>query len=330
MTIKDSLSRSEIFGPYPGLSERLDAMDGMVNGLIVAGGGAVAFDPTPGVQSDQGIVANWLSGKTPTSGGGVFQIALGDPTALCAGDYCTVLGGFGNSVAGVDSTVIGGFGNAIVTSLSSDILGGSSNIVTGHGSTIVGGISNFIDASNSQILGGQIGTIVGASTMTSVIVGGQGGGISGDSARCVVIAGDGNTVSESSNSGVFAGGSNSVTGPTTYSSFSAIVAGESNTLTSVTHSAIIAGDSNSVSGDRTVIAGGSGSVASDTDSFVCGSASATVGTARTFAHGLTLADAVAFRGLTPVPAPILSPLLPTGTPGLDAAITALISQGLAA
>ena len=111
------------------------------------------------------------------------------------------------------------------------------------------------------------------------------------------------------------------------SNFNGIFASQGSSVTSSVRGVVIGADRGVASNSGSMVLAGQLGNASDVDGISLSGGQATVGTSRTLAHGKALQDAVAFRGLTPIPAPSL----PVGTTPFEIAVrAALVNQGLAA
>ncbi|HUW00918.1 MAG TPA: hypothetical protein VMW08_01075 [Acidimicrobiales bacterium] len=261
----------------------------------------------------------------------VIDAAFGS-NAIVAGDRNTVTLGGASAFAGHSAT-IGGQDHQVETH-NTVIAGGSFHSVLfgagpfgPHSVFIGGGFSHTlsVNSERSAIIGGQSHTITASND--SAMTGGEFNDIV-SSPCAAILGGASHLISSAPDSACVAGDTNTISTPATY----AFLGGGQLNATSGRLSAIIGGRLNTVTAIYSAIAGGIGSTVAAGESFACCSGSVPAGTARGFAHGTGPADRVGFRGVAPVPAPVLAPLPPpTGIPGLDAWIAsvdvALKSQG---
>jgi len=199
---------------------------------------ALVFAPDATVQSDT-VRTNWAVGLPATSG--LFANNQGDPTAVVAGDYSTILGGVGHSVVSDRSGIVaggggsisaaggfigGGTGNTVASIFGPDfgesaVLAGTNNTVTGFAGCIIAGIGNDVASVGAVVAGGFGNMITGTGTDfddTGFIGGGSGNsllvGVFDTNFSNAIIAGQVNTILDTNRS-VVAGGFSHIVRETT-------------------------------------------------------------------------------------------------------------------
>ena len=208
---------------------------------------ALVHSPTPGIVSDM-TRTNWASGLPAVSGS--FANNQGDPTAVVAGDYGTVIGGQGGSVTNFGGTVAGGL-NSVNDGRFAAMLGGSSNTINALGvaAAMVGGQANLIDGTtNGTIVGGQVNTLGPSATHSGIFAGTDHIVTVGTSA---IVGGAGHSLTGGANGFMGGGSLNGIGGRPD----SAIVAGQGHYI-NATSSFIAGGNTHSIFGSASAIVGG--------------------------------------------------------------------------
>ena len=185
------------------------------NHIIETSGGSISpknivFRTTEGSFFRDDTLVN-IKGNVRGEGANDLSLIRSECSQVASGDYSSVLGGEYNTSSGVSSIVVGG----------------SFNISGGSNTNILGGISNSVYESNSLIWSGNNNSLA--------------------SENSIILTGNGNTGSNSLNSGIFTGKSNTFS----LGSNQTIISGSNNTVSNSIHSCVYTGESNIINSGLT-------------------------------------------------------------------------------
>lgn len=198
-----------------------------VNGITTASFVPTRNSPSIVLGKDSSVDNTLVSGSAILGGGG-HSILSGEKTT----DFCTIGGGYGNTVSGNGNTIGGGLANYLRTLT--------------DGSTIGGGAQNSILAYATHC----------------VIAGGVANGIGGrNSASCTISGGSGNSISGGfgGNADTIGGGAGNSVQPSIIGGYATISGGSYNSAGGGPYATIAGGNGNSVftSGQSGTVGGGS-------------------------------------------------------------------------